>query len=104
MDDQNLLTQLGVNTQLILSGFAGGVVKAFYDRDRSPWIVVGKLVSGLLVANYLGPVAVKYTGFPEPPTGFIVGFGAMLVAQGIVDAIQTFIKKFGSSQQNGKVP
>ena len=65
---------LGLNIKLIVAGFAGGLIKAFSLKRASSWAILGSVVSGGFLANYLSPVL---NGFGTPPLvwAFLVGYG-----------------------------
>lgn len=93
---KEFLQELGWNLQLALAGFWGGVVATLVFRQAKPIEAVSMVIVGFVTANYLGAVAVKYTGFSELPTGFVVGLSGMTVCRGIVLAVQAV--KFGPAR------
>lgn len=99
-------TEWGMNLQLILAGFWGGVISGLAVRQAGVIEVISVVLTGMMTANYLGGVAVKYTGAPELATGFIVGLSGMVICRGIIAAAQAF--RFGTrssergSNSNGK--
>jgi hypothetical protein len=82
-------TEIGINLQLALAGFWGGVVSSLVLRKASFVELFSVVLTGMMTANYLGAVAVKYTGAPELATGFIVGLSGMVVCRGIITGAQS---------------
>ncbi len=78
------LIELGVKTQDLVAGLAGGVVNAFVFQRGSPMAIVGSVVVGALTAAYLTEPAGRLTGTTGGATAFIVGLGAMAICQGIL--------------------
>jgi hypothetical protein len=95
------LTALGLDLKLIVAGFAGGVVHAFFFRQTDPYTVVGSIMSGVFAANYLAIGLAKLSGFSIGTCGFVAGFGAMALTQGVVRSVQT---KLGLSSNGGDSP
>lgn len=95
-------SEIGISLQLALAGFWGGVVHALIMRRVSLIEVLTAVVVGMMTANYLGGVAVKYTGAPELATGFIVGLSGMIICRGIISAATSF--KFGRDQGTNNAP
>lgn len=86
--DWNLFTLLGLDPQLLTAGSAGGLVKAFFAKEKWAESVVS-MISGALCANYFGVPAVsllaavelfggKMTLRPEVG-GFFVGLFAFII-------------------------
>lgn len=86
MSEPDLLLALGIKTQDVLAGLAGGVVNSFVFKQSNPMAITGSIVVGALTANYLGDVASKYTGTSGGASAFIVGLVGMAVCQGIAEA------------------
>ena len=80
----DLLVDLGIKTQDLVAGVAGGVVNAFVFQRSNPLAIVGSVIVGALTAAYLTEPAGKLTGTTGGATAFIVGLGAMAICQGIV--------------------
>ena len=59
-------------------------------KQPDPWAVVGSVVTGTLMANFIGPAAGHYIGgwFGDGGSAFIVGLSAMAIAQGLVYAVR----------------
>lgn len=96
-------SEIGINLQLALAGFWGGVVSSLVMRKASFLELFSVVLTGMMTANYLGAVAVKYTGAPELATGFIVGLSGMIVCRGIISGAQSI--RFGKGNgSNGGSP
>jgi hypothetical protein len=94
---REILVDAGVNLPLLISGFWGGIVSAFWPPAASLKEVAAKVVTGTATAYYLGPVAIKWTGAPELPTAFLVGLVGFAVVPGITAAARAW--RFGGLQQ-----
>lgn len=81
------LLELGVKTQDLVAGLAGGVVNAFVFKRGTPIAIVGSVVVGALTAAYLTEPAARLTGTTGGATAFIVGLGAMAICQGILSRV-----------------
>lgn len=95
---QDFLLDLGIKTQDLVAGLAGGVVNAFVFQRSNPVAIVGSVVVGALTASYLTEPAAKITGTTGGATAFIVGLGAMAICQGIISQIA---KRSAVSQKGG---
>lgn len=84
---EHFLAALGLDLKLIVSGFAGGVVHAAFFKQTSPWTVMGSVISGIAAANYLADTVSGLTHMSIGACGFLTGFGAMALIQGLVEAI-----------------
>lgn len=82
----DFLRDLGVRTQDVIAGLAGGVVNAFVFKRANPAAIIGSIVVGALTANYLGEIATRYTGASGGAAAFIVGLCAMALCQSLVEA------------------
>jgi hypothetical protein len=91
--------ELGINLQLSLAGFWGGVVSAFVLRKAGITEICASIIVGMTTANYLGEPAVKFTGAPELATGFICGLAGMGICKGIIAGAQAL--RFGPAAKNG---
>lgn len=96
--------EFGWNLQLALAGFWGGTVDAFRRRKSGLGESLTTVVTGMVTANYLGGIAVKYTGAPELATGFIVGLTAMVICRRIYEMAQKFSFGKGSADDNRPQP
>lgn len=83
----DLFAMLGVKTQDIVGGLAGGIVNAFVFRQSSPIAIVSSVMVGCLTAAYLSETAAKYFGTTGGATSFLVGLCAMAICQAIVAAV-----------------
>lgn len=96
----DLLVDLGVKTQDLVAGLAGGVVNAFVFQRSNPVAIFGSVIVSALTAAYLTEPAAKFTGTNGGATAFIVGLGAMAICQGIVAQITKW-KTTGGSKGGG---
>lgn len=87
MSDPDLLVAIGIRTQDLVAGLAGGVVNAFVFQRSNPVAIVGSVIVGALTAAYLTEPAARFTGTTGGATAFIVGLGAMAICQAIVGQI-----------------
>lgn len=87
-DEPSILLQLGIKMPDLIAGFLGGVTNAFVFRKSDPFSIISSMVVGAVTANYLGDVAMKYTGMSGGASSFIVGVGGMAICQGIVEMIR----------------
>lgn len=87
MADPDLFVAIGIKSQDLVAGLAGGVVNAFVFQRSNPVAIVGSVIVGALTAAYLTEPAGRITGTTGGATAFIVGLGAMAICQGIVGAI-----------------
>jgi hypothetical protein len=79
--------EIGLNARLIVAGAAGGLVNSitFWSGWKS---ALAAIVTGTLVANYLGPALSKLIEMPEPVAGFICGMAALVLTNGVISAVQ----------------
>lgn len=101
MDDPDVWMKIGIRLQDLLAGFAGGVVNAFALRRSEPWSILGSMVAGALMANYLSDTFSQYLGTKPGTAGFIIGVAGMGVAQGIIEASRSW-RPFANSKEGGK--
>ena len=83
----DFLIDLGIKTQDLVAGIAGGIVNAFIFQRSNPVAIIGSVVVGALTAAYLTEPAARFTGTTGGATAFIVGLGAMAICQAIVGQI-----------------
>ena len=83
----DLLIELGIKTQDVVAGLAGGIVNAFVFQRSSPMAIVGSVVVGALTAAYLSETAGRWFGTSGGATAFLVGLTAMAICQAIVAAV-----------------
>lgn len=81
----------------IVAGFFGGVVNAFVLKRSDPWSIIGSVIVGALVANYLASTAAKWTGTTEHVAAFLIGMGGMGLVQGLIEGFKRW-KPFGHSE------
>ena len=89
-----------LNMGNLVAGFCGGVVNAFVLKRSDPWSIIGSVVVGALVANYLGDLASKWTGTSEHVAAFLVGMCGMGIAQGVMEIMKRW-RPFGSTAGKG---
>lgn len=82
--------KLGIHTNYLIAGFAGGVVNAFVFKRADPISIIGSMVVGSFTANYLSEPIGRYLGTGDGPSGFIVGLAGMAICQGIVEAAKSW--------------
>jgi hypothetical protein len=96
MADPDLFVSIGIKTQDLVAGLAGGIVNAFVFQRSNPLAIVGSVVVGALTASYLTEPAGHITGTTGGATAFIVGLGAMAICQGILSWIAKWKPKGGA--------
>lgn len=100
IDNPDIWVKVGIRLQDLFAGFAGGVVNAFASKRSDPWSILGSLVAGGLMANYLSETFASYLGgMKTGVAGFVIGVAGMTIAQGIIEVSKSW-RPFGSS--NGK--
>jgi hypothetical protein len=92
--------QIGIKTQDLVGGLAGGVVNAFVFRQTNPVAIVGSVVVGCLTAAYLSETASHYLGTTGGATAFLVGLCAMAICQAIIAAVAKW-KPSSNGSSNG---
>ena len=81
-----IFIEIGIKTQDVVAGLAGGVVNAFVFQRSNPAAIVGSVVVGSLTAAYLTEPASKFFGTTGGATAFLVGLCAMAICQAVVAA------------------
>lgn len=92
---------VSLNLSNMVAGFMGGVVNAFVLKRSDPWSIIGSVVVGALVANYLGGAVSKYIGTTEPVAAFLMGMGGMGFVQGVIEAVKRW-RPFGNIEGEQK--
>jgi len=87
------LDDFGLRVPDLVGGASGGIVSSIVMQRAGPLAMVGSVVAGALTANYLGEPAGKIIGTPMGATTFILGLGAMVVCQKIID----MLKRYGTA-------
>lgn len=100
--DLDVWIRLGIRLQDLFAGLAGGVVNAFALKRSDPWSIIGSMVAGSLMANYLSDTFAQYLGTKPGTAGFIIGVAGMGVAQGILEASKMWRPFSNHSRENGK--
>jgi hypothetical protein len=78
---------LGVKMPDLIAGFAGGVLNALALKRSDPWSIIGSVIAGGLMSNYLGESFAHYVGTTQLTSGFLVGMGGMGLCQGLIAAV-----------------
>ncbi len=97
MADPDILVSVGIKTQDILAGLAGGVVNAFVFQRSNPTAIIGSVVVGAFTANYLADSAAHMLGTSGGASAFIVGLCAMAICQALVAAAGKWMPKMPGS-------
>lgn len=92
------LKDLGLNAQMLIAGFSGGIVHAFFFGERNWWAGIGSVVGGLFTSNYVGPWVSNAVSIPESLAGFVVGLTSLMVCQGIVGAVRGWKPKLNGGR------
>lgn len=82
------LMKFGFDLKILIAGLAGGIVHTFFFKQTDPYTVIGSILSGLLTANFIAPWVAELIKVSPSTTGFILGFGAMSIMQGLVSMIK----------------
>jgi hypothetical protein len=102
------LDELGLHTQLLVAGFAGGVAHAFAFKQTSPIAQVGSVIMGTVTANYFGPVVAQlpYVGdkLGVGASAFAVGISAMAIIQGVAAVVESRMARAKRNITQGKEP
>ena len=93
----------GLHVQDLVGGASGGIVSSFVMGRAGPLAICSSIIVGALTANYLGEPAAKIIGTGQGSTTFIVGLGAMVICQKIIDVIQRY-NPGGSGGRDAKTP
>lgn len=94
MSDPDLLVALGLKTQDMVAGLAGGIVNAIVFKRSNPVAIMGSIVVGALTANYLDEYVSKLTGTSIGTAAFLVGLCGMVICQLIVAAAAKWTPPF----------
>lgn len=84
------LSDFGLRVSDLVGGASGGIVSSIVMQRVGPLALVSSVVAGALTANYLGEPAGKLIGTGQGATTFILGLGAMVICQKIMDAIKRY--------------
>lgn len=85
--DPNLLQQLGLKVPELAAGASGGIVQSFLFKQSAAISILGNIIVGALMANYVADVVSRLVGTPLPLTAFGVGVGGMALAQILYDRV-----------------
>lgn len=80
------VSYLGIQPPLMFAGFCGGIVNIFYFHRTKPRELVGAIICGTFVANFMSGVISHYVGMNESLlSAFVIGwFGLKWVASVIL--------------------
>ena len=95
---RDLLDAVGIDGANTVAGFGGGLVNVFRNRGLVPFQVVGTLISGALIANYLGKPLAELIHFPVVPTSFVIGFMGVQTLDYVVSLLKG---RAGGAQDGG---
>lgn len=98
-DWQELLSMaaatFGIDWLAFKAGIVGGFVSLTYERKRSPWQAGLSILTGAVLAGYLGPMAAEYLTMSETTTSgasFLIGLLAMRIIPGLFQLGGQFAK------------
>ena len=94
------MSDLGLNSKILLSGFAGGIVHTFFFGEKNIWAISGTIIGGMLTANYVGEFTASIAHVPDTLGGFLVGLSAMIVCQGIMGMVKSRINSKGRGDES----
>lgn len=80
----------GLRVPDLVGGASGGIVSSIVMQRLGPLAMIGSVITGALTANYLGEPLGKIIGTGQGSTTFIVGLGAMLICQKIIERIRDY--------------
>lgn len=78
------LLELGFNARDLVAGASGGIVNAFVFKRSTPVAIIGSVIVGALVANYLVEWGTHLFGTGVGATAFLLGMGGMALCQAII--------------------
>lgn len=91
-DFLEFLKDMGIETALMISGFAGGVASVSRNKQLSFWQKSITIASGGLIANYLTPLVfdfLKLSNSTRYGIGFLVGYTGLVLVELMVKIITT---------------
>jgi hypothetical protein len=98
-DDPGLLIWLNLKLPDMVAGFAGGVVSAIALKRSDPWSIIGSVVVGGFMSNYLSETFSHYVGTTQGTSGFLLGLGGMALAQGLIAGVAKWTPFKGSGNE-----
>lgn len=75
---------LGLEAEFLIAGFCGGYVYSYFMHQNTPREVVGSVLSGGFVANYLGILIANRMGIPPFPAAFVSGLAWNVICHAVL--------------------
>lgn len=78
----------GIDLLAFKAGLVGGLLSLSYEKKRTPWQAGVSILSGAVLAGYLGPVATEYFSLSEggaSGASFLIGLLAMRIIPGLFE-------------------
>lgn len=102
-----IITGLGMDIIAIKSGLIGGFMSLTYEKRRTPKQAIVSILSGMILAGYLGPLTASFfdlEGGPYSGACFIIGLLSMRIVPMIFAKAEDFVKstEIINKKKNGK--
>lgn len=102
-----IITGLGMDILAIKSGLIGGFMSLTYEKRRTPRQAIISILSGMILAGYLGPLAASFfdlEGGPYSGACFIIGLLSMRIVPMIFSKAEEVVRstEFINKKKNGK--
>lgn len=102
-----IITGLGMDILAIKSGLVGGFMSLTYEKRRTPRQAIVSILSGMILAGYLGPLAASFfdlEGGPYSGACFIIGLLSMRIVPMIFAKAEDLVKstELINKKKNGK--
>lgn len=98
-----ILTGLGMDILAIKSGMIGGFMSLTYEKKRTPRQAIMSIVSGTILAGYLGPLTANFfdlSGGPYSGVCFLIGLLSMRIVPVIFSKAEDVIKDIDVLKRN----
>lgn len=70
------------------------MVNALFFQRTNPGAAIASVLGGAITANYLAQTASHVASIDTGVAGFVVGMTAMAICQGLLNIVQTWLKRF----------
>jgi hypothetical protein len=91
MDEHH--TFFGIEAESLIAGFCGGYVYSYFMHQNTPQEVVGSVLSGGFVANYMGLLIANKMGIPPFPAAFVAGLAWNAICHAVLNYANSNITK-----------
>jgi len=85
----------GIDILAFKAGLIGGFLSLWYEKKRTPWQAGISILSGAVLAGYLGPMVKEYFHLSDGSASgaaFLLGLGAMRLVPGLLGLAASFAK------------